>query len=400
MHEREGLRIVLKGEFDIFGPKTPFRTIVLQIAKRFMDEDKWANFNQDVLKFENSSGVRLGSMISADFPDSPYRSATYKYLLRDYLCYYEAPTVIKTNNTVTGVKSTYNKMLCTSSIEVVAEWLGISVEEADRTYGARLSGVDEDNESDFYPYVKLYETKDHIRKVTRPRKDLDLGLSGTVVMPMFFLKRCVDLLYKKLQEDSYNVYFKKDNKQIRCVNTTFNTDIIKKYYADNEDFMRRGIEGMYNGDFMSGATIERGYIRVFELGSSVYDTPTRSINYARISGYEKADPDVTFIDIDLNSVMGSFSKALDLHNINAGDLVDMLNIYEIGSDRKALEKPGVSLLDIQTWAEGQETLMSTVFLRQLALFMLGNPQWFVGYTGKPIVYEAQEPVDLDELDFM
>ena len=46
-----------------------------------------------------------------------------------------------------------------------------------------------------------------------------------------------------------------------------------------------------------------------------------------------------------------------------------------------------------------EVLLSTVFLRQLSLFMIGNPQWFGGYTGEKKNVYTSTAADLEGLDF-
>ena len=80
----------------------------------------------------------------------------------------------------------------------------------------------------------------------------------------------------------------------------------------------------------------------------------------------------------------------------------MLEIYNVGS---SLPKEGGTITDFEDWAFGQKMLLSTVFLRSLALFMLGNPQWFKGYTGSPVDYsssyvEGTTDTSDDEFDFL
>ena len=56
----------------------------------------------------------------------------------------------------------------------------------------------------------------------------------------------------------------------------------------------------------------------------------------------------------------------------------MLEEFDVGTTRTVGSKgePITSVHQIDTWAKSQHLLLSTVFLRQLALFMIGNPQWF------------------------
>lgn len=379
---------VTKEEYDLLGEKTYFRGICEGLVKTTVTDGSWFTFctkadkkQVDILSIKNDKGDKLGSLILSEYEFCSYRTAIYKYLLRDFMCYYECPIVKKDYN-ATGTKNSFNKYLITSNIHVVALWLGISLEEAKAQYGARLLGVDDlENDDDLFPYLKLYETKDHVRKVTKPRKDIDLSESGTRIIPIFALKEGVDVLYNLLKEDTYDVEFCKDSGQVRTINTTFNLDKVKEVYED--DFINTHAESLYNGDFINNPTLERGYIRVFEVGSSIYDSPLRAINYARIVSFEKAEPDLAYIFVDLDSVVDTFKDYLYTSKIDVKELVDMLDIFEVGTTRSINNLRLMSLVDIETWVETQQVLLSTVFPRQLSLFMLGNPQWFKGYTGAP-----------------
>lgn len=393
---------------DLLGEVTAFRQLVSKIVKETVAKGNWFSFckkiddsQYDIMSFTNAKGTKIGRFVHELYPETSYRSAIYKYLLRDYLCYYEAPTVIKDRESGYGFKNSYTKNLVTSNINVIAKWLEISPEDAKMLYGSRVEGVYEDNEYDLFPYVKLYETKDGTRKVTRPRKDLDLGIGGTRVVPLFALKEGVDVLYDLAKSDTYNVEFYKDGGQKRTINTTFSLEKIRELYSDN-NFISKGLQGMYDGDFLGNPTMERGYIRVFEMGSSIYDNPLRSINYARIIKFYKAEPDATYINIDLDGVLEAFVKGINNRAIKPSDIVEMLEMYQVGSSRP---KSSSTVSDLEDWAYGQKMLLSTIFLRSLALFMLGNPQWFTGYTGTPKDYSSMavstdsQSVD-DEFDFL
>lgn len=394
---------------DLLGEKTNFRLLVSEVVKKVVSNGKWFSFctkidpsQVDVMQYTNDKGVKLGRFLHDLYPETSYRSAIYKYMIRDYLCYYEAPTVVKDREAGYGFRNSYNKYLITSNIEVISKWLEITTEDAKMLYGSRVEGVYEDNECDLFPYVKLYETKDGTRKVTKPRKDLDLGIGGTRVIPLFALKEGIDAFYKLASEDTYSVEFFKDGGQLRKINTTFSLEKIRELYKDNT-FISKGMQGMYDGDFLANPTMERGYIRVFEMGSSIYDSPLRSINYARIIRFYKEEPDATYINIDLDGVMEAFTKGINNREVNLSELRDMLKIFNVGS---SLPKEGGTVTDFEDWAFGQKMLLSTVFLRSLALFMIGNPQWFNGYTGTPVDYSSSDSatssdsLEDDEFDFL
>lgn len=375
--------------YDMLGAKTLFRVVTEKMVENTVSQGKWFSFctkinscQVNIMSECNSDGVKIGKFAADIFPETMYRSAIYKYLLRDYLCYYEAPTVVKDTSSNYGFKSSYDKYLITSNLQVVARWLGISPDDADLMYGSRIEESCDDNECDMFPYLKLYITKEGVRKVSKPRKDLDLSQEGTRIIPLYALKKGVDMLYKLASEDFYEVEYVKDGGQVRTINVTFNVDKLRDIYGVS-DFFLHGVEAMYNGDFEQNPNIERGYIRIFEVGASKYDSPLRAINYARILSFKKAEPDLTYVNIDLSSVMETFTSCINHIEADVEEIVDMLDVFEVGSERKINGREIKTTQDLEIWAENQEILLSTVFLRKLALFMIGNSYWFKGYTGEP-----------------
>lgn len=407
---REGISgyVTKSNATDLLGERTFFRQICTGLVAMTVQKGKWFSFctrisesQVDIMRIKNEKSIPFSSFLKEYYENSGYRTGIYKYLLHEFLCYYEVPTQVHDSSSSYGFKSSYEKFLATSNISVVASWLGISVEEAQSTYGCRLDEVDLDNETDLFQYVKLYETKEGVRKVSRPRKDLDLGKKGTRVIPLFALKAGVDVLYEKLLSTTYNVTFQKDNYTQRVINTTFDVSIIKKFYTDS--YVNGAVSEWYEGDFLANPTLGRGYIRVFELGASIYDSPLRAINYARILRFEEAEPNMAFMNVDLDGVVATFKDyILSSKNLDIKELVDMLDAFEVGSERKISGIPLASLNDIDTWVDLQYTLLSTTFSRQLATFMLANPQWFEGYTGakKVSTYTESSNFEFDgELDF-
>ena len=249
------------------------------------------------------------------------------------------------------------------------------------SYGSRLSGIEDfSEESGLCPYLKLYVTKDGVRKVTKPRKDLDLSEKGVRVVPVFALKKGIELLFKKASRDFYDVTFVKDSGQIRTVNICFNFNKLNEVYSDKGKLMEQ-FGQQYQGDFMNVKTLERGYIRVIEVGTSLNSGATRSINFARIIGIKQNEPDTTFINTDLGLVLDAFVRGINSVNVNVRDIVEMLEVFNVGQSRKVAGREIANVQDLEDWARAQEMLLSTPFTKQLALFMMGNPQWFNGYTG-------------------
>ena len=381
-----------KVEHDELGMMSLFRVCTNKLVASCVEKNKWFGFctrvskdQVDLMALSVSSTNdclpdKLSAQATMEYPECTYRAAVYKYLLRDFMCYYEAPTVYK-NTTTGGFNDSYNKFLATANLYVVAEWLGITYENARMLYGSRLEGIEDySDESGLCPYLKLYVTKDGVRKITKPRKDLDLSAKGTRVVPVFALKKGIELLFKKASEDFYDVTFVKDSGQQRTVNICFSFDKLNEVYSDKGKLMEQ-FGQQYQGDFMNVKTLERGYIRVIEVGTSLNSGATRSINFARIIGIEQKEPDTTFINTDLDLVLDTFIRCINTVTAPVKDIVEMLEVFGVGQSRKVAGREIANVQDLEDWAKAQEMLLSTPFIKQLALFMMGNPQWFNGYSG-------------------
>jgi len=126
---------------DLLGERTKFRYLVCKMVKAVVTQGKWFGFvtlvdksQVDIMTVENNDGNRLGRMIYEELDtEEGYRVSLYRYLLHDYLCYLEVPTVVKQRDSK-GVKDSYSKSLITSNVGVIANWLGISYAEAKMMY--------------------------------------------------------------------------------------------------------------------------------------------------------------------------------------------------------------------------------------------------------------------------
>ena len=395
---RSGLSSYIdKPKYDVLGEDTRCRQLITNLVKNIVNKGKWfaccsriSDQQVDIMSL-SSNGRTLGNILAEDYSESVYRTAIYKYLLRDFLCYYEAPTYIKAsyyNDNSGGGREAYNKYIVTSNIRVVAAWLGISVEEAEKAYGSRLMGIDHDFDTDTFPYVKLYVDKSGNNKVTKPKSDLDLTTKGIRIVPVFALKAGIDVLWSMCDSNYYNITFIKDNGSERTINITSNLSLLRKIYTKNDSLLVSEFEKQYKGDYLNNHNLSRGYIRVIEVGTCLDGGATRSINVARIVKIEKCEPDLTYIDIDLSIVMDTFINAISvLKTATIADVVDALNMFNVGNKREYAGKPITTSQELEAWAKTNEIVLSTPFIKQLAVFMLGNPLWF-NFTGKKKVYGA------------
>lgn len=408
MLDRGNSVIQIIGESDFLGEMTPFRMLVSHMVTNTVNSGRWFSFGNvldqrqvNLVRLANKDGKKLGDLLPEYlFESNEYRTRLYKYMLCDYMCYCESPTVRKTADF--GYKSGFNKMIITSSPTAIANWMGISYEDAANMYANYVEH--EDTGESLYPYVKLIK-KDGENKISKPRTKLDLDQGGLRVIPMFALSTGLDVLYSKLKEDIYTVSFLKDSGQVRDMCTSFNKEKVLSLYAGYEDFVESNFEKIYDGDFYSNSTIDRGYVRVFEVGSSVYNNPTRSINYGRIISFERSEADMSFMLIDLDNALETFIGCLHTREWSLADikeLVSYFKTFEVGSEQTLNGAELSSVSSIETWANLQNVALSTVFQRQLALCMIANPHLFNGYTGSPEVLnqikvnaEKAAPVDLD-----
>ena len=394
------LDMVYSEDMDELGFINPVRNAIEQVVSKVVASNKWFCFGAsvegsqvDVLQVPLGDST-VGNILASVYDESVYKLACYKYFLRNYLCYVEVPKIGDKKYskgsydlTSTGVVNTFEKTLATTNDFVIADWLGEDVDDLPDRYLSRLGEQDINSYEGEYYVLKPNEKKDGTRTVTCPKKALNLAQVGIRVTPIFALKIGVDKLYDLCQKDYYEIGFLKDNKTIRKITTTFNPNKVRDVYGEGK-FFEEGIETMYNGDFLENPFISRGYIKVIELGNSKYDSPTRSINYGRITGFKKIDEvDTTFINIDIKGVMDAFKASSVEWSFKGGvanDIAEALVMMGVGVNTDLKEKLGsVTPLNLEEWVMEQDEMYSTEFRKQLALFMISNPQWFNNYTGEP-----------------
>lgn len=383
------------GEYDVLGVKNGFRKLSELYIKQLVDAGKWFTVchkidpkQEDIMQVQNGEGVKLGSYIKEVFEEGSYRTSIYKYMLMNFLCYIEVPTTSFKSDTG-SFKNTFKKMIVTSNVDVMAQWLGVDVDKLPCKYSDRVFSINMDDGEDFLPYVKLTESKEGVRKISVPRMDIDVSERGTRVVPLFMLKSGVDALYSKMKEGIIKVSFLKDGSQLRDIFTTVDFSKVREIYGSGS-FYDDSINESYNGDFLENKYLSKGYIKIPEIGGSKYDGPTRSMSYSRIVDIKyNEEPDLSFINIDLNTVVEGFNDGVLAHTKEASMIVETIEAFGIDGNawkdtvearKKYVNKDASSLLQ---WAEERSLLYSTVFIRELCLFMLANPQWFGGFTGEP-----------------
>lgn len=395
-------------EFDLLGAKNPLRGLLEGYVSSLAEEGKGFTFGrkvdkrqEDVLKLTDSAGVVLGEKLKMYYPEATPYLASAKYFLRDFLCYVEVPT-FHTERETGLKKASYTKFLATSNLEVANFWIEGSLAETVSKYERSVIHFDDVADDDYeVPILKLGSNKQG-RSITRPRSYLDLDKKGTRVIPVFALKSYVDTLYSRINSEVAKVIFMKDNGTLRELDTCLSEDLLVDLYKDSS-FVSGMLEHAYDGDFLGSKVIDRGYIRVPEVGSSIYDgSGIRAISYTRIAEIQYGvEPDMEFARVDLDGVVFAFSTKLSKLSLeDVGRVANALvaSGFDLSSmiDSEGNHKFQIDSYQLENWADLMNRVLSTTFQRNLYLFMVTNPQWFGGYTGERVSLASE--VSLGDLN--
>jgi hypothetical protein len=320
-----------------------------------------ASYRYDMLKFEYAD---------KKFIDSYKELLIVDYLLSACVCYVE----------VFDGTCKVQKFFATRNRFIAAGLSGIPATDTTR-YISYLTPLQADYELGSLRVLKLSMNKKGGFKIVQPRAGLNFGTCKIKVTPLFLLMTFIKGVTPMLQSNIVKFKYIKDNIVERELTTTLSREIMRQYYQDSEL-----VENIFN---RCETRIERGFIRLPELGLSRYDaTGVRSLNMSRITSIEVVDSvDARYIDVDFATIMPAFKVALD----GVKSLEVLERIY------KALNQELVRVMDLDEAKEGlrafvdsQHTLGTTTFLRFLHDVMMANLDIFKGYTGKPMTYSGYE----------
>lgn len=332
---------------------------------------------------EYRQGVFKNFGINVDIRDDiKKRLIFYDYLMTISICYVEIPKwTTKDGNRM----ATFDKFLCTKNPAIMATWMGDDVGIMQAKYSSRISPRQVEFDVNEIRAVKLMHSSKG-NTVTVPRNAFNV--EKMTCIPLYMLYAFIQGFKPYIDEGIVNFSFLKDNGTIRELATTLNQSILMDYYKDNifVGTMLSGvdIDAVQQGGMNLGSKMNRGYIKVPELGASRYDgTGCRSLNVARLLKAERVDSvDRSFIDVDLNSVVQNFKDAIDYALKKVPD--EIPNIYKAitGEDADTTQQM-VLVGKLYDYADSRSMLLSTTFHRALHKFMISNPIWFPLYTGMP-----------------
>ena len=305
----------------------------------------------------------------------------YDYLMSVSVCYVEIPKYVTKN----GVASeTYDKFLCTRNPAIMGTWMGLSQGEMQSKYSGKLQPNQLEFNSNEIRLVKLaYSSKGNT--VSVPRKSFNI--EKMVCIPLYMIYAFIEGFKPALTGGILQFRYLKDNGTIRELNSTLSESIMREYYSDDL-FIQTTLGGvdintMKQGGMLLSSKVNRGYIKIPELGSSVYDgTGVRSLNFSRLLTIKPVtEVDRTFINVDLDSVLPAFSTGVD-SLIQKGEVIECYKAL-VGEEPETDNVIAVAE-SLKAFAEMRVTILSTSFKRTLHLFIVSHPEWFPYYTGKPV----------------
>lgn len=309
----------------------------------------------------------------------------YDYLMTISICYVEIPKYV----TKDGMPmATYDKFLCTRNPAIMGAWMGADPSEMQAKYSSRITSRQVEFNINELRCVKLNHTNKG-NSITVPRTAYNV--EKMTCIPMYMLYAFVEGFKPLIQNGIVKFSYLKDNGTIRELATTLNEDILKDYYDDNIfiNTMLAGVDinTVQQGGMTLSSKMNRGYIKVPELGASVYDgTGVRSLNIARLLKAEKIDSvDRTFLKVDLNSVPANFNNGIDYIVKTMSDSLKDCYKALVGEEFDETKCSNIPVIaeTCKSYVAGRSAFLSTSYHRDLHVFMVSHPEWFPLYTGKP-----------------
>lgn len=309
----------------------------------------------------------------------------YDYLMTISICYVEIPKYVTKD---CMPMATYDKFLCTRNPAIMGAWMGADPSEMQAKYSSRITSRQVEFNINELRCVKLNHTNKG-NSITVPRTAYNV--EKMTCIPMYMLYAFVEGFKPLIQDGIVKFSYLKDNGTIRELATTLNEDILKDYYDDNIfiNTMLSGVDinTVQQGGMTLSSKMNRGYIKVPELGASVYDgTGVRSLNIARLLKAEKIDSvDRTFLKVDLNSVPANFNNGIDYIVKTMPDSLKDCYKALVGEEFDETKCSSIPVMaeTCKSYVAGRSAFLSTSYHRDLHVFMVSHPEWFPLYTGKP-----------------
>ena len=325
----------------------------------------------------------------------------FDYLLSSSACYVEVPKYV---TKVGQAQQSYDKFLCTKNPAVMGAWMGMFPAEMQAKFGTRVSANQLEFHDDKLRFAKLQNSAKG-NSISIPRTAY--YVENMRCIPLYMLYAFIEGMKPHLERGILTFEFEKDNGQIRELSSTLSQDVLRDYYKDNNVIasMLAGVDvnTVKQGGMMLASKMHRGYIKIPELGSSIYDdTGVRSLNVARLLSIKQVESvSREFIHVDLNSVVSNFNECMDYMLKNMPDQISQVAVALAGKDTEGVltSEPAGVVEKLKMWVQTRDAFLSTTYRRHLHRFMIRHPEWFPHYTGLPNTsitsnsYEGAVPLD-------
>ena len=342
-----------------------------------VDKDNCNNLVEDIAKFRWEG---LSFRYDKDYWRERQNLLFLDYMLSSCFCYVEIfdPSSSKKGSGVDKFYATRNRYIAS---------LVAKVDNAETAkYVNYLTPVLADYKMGRLRILKLAHQKKGY-KITQPRSAIDFN-KPVKVTPVFFIDTFIQGMIPLLKENMVKFTYIKDNGQKRELITTLSKTIFEKYYGES-----------YAEDIVSKfeLKIDRGYIKVPELGCSRYDeSGLRALNISRIIGIEVVQEfDTRYIDVDFNSIIPTFTATIGA--IRNEEAIKILYNALMG---KEAEDKGINDLksEITAYVDGRFAIGTSTFQKELHNFMMKYYMIFKGYTGKPMKFDTTETFDTNSFN--
>lgn len=288
------------------------------------------------------------------------------YLLSSCLCYIEV-----FNSDTNGRSGNVEKFYATRNRFIAGRVAGLSDNETTK-YVNYLSPILADYRIGSLRVLKLSHQKKGF-KIVQPKSAINFN-RAIKVTPLFLIDAFIRGFMPTLKENIVRFKYIKDNGQEREIYTTLSNDIFKKYYGSD-----------YAVDIVSKCELkmDRGYIKIPELGCSRYDeTGLRALNLSRIISIEIVDSfDSSYIDVDFSKILPFFKATIEaINDLGVLQIVYQTLLGELADDKGIAEMRS----NLVSYVDSRYTIGTTTFQKELHNYMKKYPNVFKGYTGKPM----------------
>lgn len=261
-----------------------------------------------------------------------------------------------------------------------------------RRLAGLLAGLADNDTAKYVSYLQTYSVNYASRQlkilklnvtktgfsITQPRSFLDFNKSIKIT-PFFLMSAFVDGVSDILANNIIKFKYIKDNLTEREFISTLSPQILLTYY--DSEFVQKMLSTV-------GVQLNRGYVRLPELGISKYDqSGVRALNVSRVTELEIVTSfETRYIDVDFDTIVPAFRETiLNLRDLN---LLSAIHVDLLGQPATVANLPIIQG-DIINHVEGQVAIGSTMALRYLHDYMIQRQKFFPMYNGgRPVQYGA------------